>query len=152
MMRQLSAEMAATAASRSLLLVSVAALMLSSCPGPASASPAADQEQSEAPEEEDRPLSCTSAVAVHGGSCADCPAHLRRRAGRGGAAVGPPCVVAYTPLWWTGGEASWCLLQPKYARGNSTAVAASSQAVHRTAEAVLTSLRYSHSTNSTTKI
>ena len=62
------------------------------------------------------------------------------------------CVVAYTPLWWTGEEASWCLLQPKYARGNSTAVAASSQAVHRTAEAVLTSLRYSHSTNSTTSL
>ena len=62
------------------------------------------------------------------------------------------CVVAYTPLWWTGEEASWCLLQPKYTRGNSTAVAASSQAVHRTAEAVLTSLRYSHSTNSTTSL
>ena len=62
------------------------------------------------------------------------------------------CVVAYTPLWWTGEEASWCLLQPKYARGNSTAVAASSQAVHRTAEAVLTSLRYSHSANSTTSL
>ena len=62
------------------------------------------------------------------------------------------CVVAYTPLWWTGEEASWCLLQPKYARGNSTAVAASSQAAHRTAEAVLTSLRYSHSANSTTSL
>ena len=49
---------------RSLLVVHVAALMLSSCPGPAAASPAAE-EQSEAPEEEkDRPLSCTSAVAV----------------------------------------------------------------------------------------
>ena len=60
------------------------------------------------------------------------------------------CVVAYTPVWWTWEEASWC--SPKYARGNSTAVAASSQAVHRTAEAVLTSLRYSHSANSTTSL
>ena len=63
-MRQLSAEMGAVGR-RSLLLASVAALMLSSCPDPAAASPAA-AEQSEAPEEEYRPLirSFTSAVAV----------------------------------------------------------------------------------------
>ena len=26
------------------------------------------------------------------------------------------CVVTYTPLWWTGGEASWCLLSTKKCR------------------------------------
>ena len=60
---QLSAAEMDAVTRRSLLLVSVAALMLSSCPGgPAAASPAAE-EQSKALEEEDRP-SCTSAVAV----------------------------------------------------------------------------------------
>ena len=60
-----SPEMGTAAARRSLLLSSVAALMLSSCPGPGAALPAAEG-QSEAPEEEYRPLirSFTSAVAV----------------------------------------------------------------------------------------
>ena len=61
---ELSAEMDGGTARRSLLLVSVAALILSSCPGPATASPAAE-EQSEAPSEEDRPkFSSTSAEVV----------------------------------------------------------------------------------------
>ena len=50
---ELSAEMDGGTARRSLLLVSVAALILSSCPGPATASPAAAK-QSETPEEEGR--------------------------------------------------------------------------------------------------
>ena len=28
----------------------------------------------------------------------------------------PFCVVTYNPLWWTGGEASWCLLSTKICR------------------------------------